>query len=141
MLAKNESQIDRAIRLIVGLVLLVVGSQLGGWLQIILYILAIIALITAATGVCWLYKLFGWNTDKTTAKPVETPAGAPTEEPMTSADKPQESAEDELAVEEPTEENSVEEKSEQLTATEPETAPTGEPAEATTASATAIKNE
>lgn len=83
MLAKNESQMDRAIRLVVGLVLLAIGYQFGGWLQIVLYVLAIYALITAAAGTCWLYKILGMNTAKgevkTTAS-VETKE-EPKEEP------------------------------------------------------------
>lgn len=67
MLTKNESQMDRAIRLIVGLVLLVVGSFVSGWPQIVLYILAIAALVTAATGFCWLYKLLNFSSLKEAA--------------------------------------------------------------------------
>lgn len=78
MLAKNESQMDRAIRLIVGLVLLVVGTLMGGWLQIVLYILALGALLTSATGTCYLYKLLGIDTNKTKA-----PSEPKTEEPKT----------------------------------------------------------
>ncbi len=116
MLAKNESQMDRAVRLIVGLVLLVAGSQLSGWLQIVLYILAIIALLTAATGTCALYKLFGINTNKAKAE------GEPkAEEPKTmNAVKPEtDSAEAELEVEEPAEEETMsEEPAEEETKTE-----------------------
>jgi cytoskeletal protein RodZ len=120
MLAKNESQMDRAIRLIVGLVLLVAGTLMGGWLQIVLYILALVALLTAATGTCYLYKLLGIDTNKTKA-----PSEPKTEEPKTmEAVKPEESVEEteepeaepvkseeeaELEVEEPAEEPAEEE--------------------------------
>ena len=71
MIKKNESQMDRAIRLLIGLVLLFAGYQVGGWLMIVFYVLGIIALLTAATGVCFLYKIFGLDTAKSEAK-VET---------------------------------------------------------------------
>lgn len=112
MLAKNESQMDRAIRLVVGLVLLAVGYQIGGWLQIVLWILAIIALITAATGTCYLYKILGMNTAE---GEVTKPAEAKTEEPKTMAavePEEEEEAEEEMPVEE-TKEETVEEEPEE----------------------------
>jgi hypothetical protein len=111
MLAKNESQLDRAIRLIVGLVLLIIGSYVSGWLQWVLWILAIYALLTAALGACGLYKIFGWNTNK--AKVAREPK---TEEAPTAAVEPEAKTEEmnqptpaaeeeaELKVDEPVEE-------------------------------------
>lgn len=125
MLAKNESQMDRAIRLVVGLVLLIVGYSLGGgWLQIVLYVLAIIALITSATGTCWLYQIFGMNTAKGEIKTADSAEGyvVPKEEPKTmAAVEPEEESsdletmEDEEAEEEiPAEETKEEEVTEEV---------------------------
>jgi len=75
MLGKNESIADRIIRLVVGLILLALAIWLvTGWLQIVLYILAIIALITAATGWCLVYKLCGCGTMKKDAAAPAAPA-------------------------------------------------------------------
>ena len=61
---KNESNIDRIIRAIVGVILITVGYSVSGYLSIVLYIVGIIALFTAITGFCLLYKLFGFSTKK-----------------------------------------------------------------------------
>lgn len=57
---KNEGKIDRIIRVIIGVVFIVLGYMYSPWL----YIIAAIALVTAATGFCCAYKLFGINTKK-----------------------------------------------------------------------------
>lgn len=55
---QNVGKTDKIIRLIAGLVFLVLGYMFSSWF----YILAIISLITAATGWCGLYKVLGINT-------------------------------------------------------------------------------
>ena len=55
---KNDGMWDRCIRVVIGLVAIYLGVRFSAWW----YILAAIALITAATGSCLLYRLFGWNT-------------------------------------------------------------------------------
>jgi len=60
----NESAFDRIIRVIVGIVLLAAGLMLTGPLKWVVLVLAVIALVTAATGFCLLYKLFGLSTNK-----------------------------------------------------------------------------
>lgn len=55
---KNEGMWDRSIRVVIGLVAIYLGVRFSAWW----YILAAIALITAATGYCLVYRLFGWNT-------------------------------------------------------------------------------
>lgn len=60
----NESVLDRIIRVIVGIVLLAAGLMLTGPLKWVVLVLAVIALVTAATGFCLLYKLFGLSTNK-----------------------------------------------------------------------------
>jgi hypothetical protein len=62
---KNESSLDRIIRAVLAVVFFILGySVFTGVLSIVAYVLAIVMLITAATGFCLLYKLFGINTDK-----------------------------------------------------------------------------
>jgi uncharacterized membrane protein len=60
----NESAIDRIIRVILGIVLLAAGLMLTGPIKWVLLVLAAIALVTAATGMCLIYKIFGINTNK-----------------------------------------------------------------------------
>ena len=66
-LQKNEGPIDRLIRALIG-VILIIGAYfwLAGWLQILIFIFALISLVTAATGFCGLYSLLKINTN---AKP------------------------------------------------------------------------
>ncbi|MCX6822545.1 MAG: DUF2892 domain-containing protein [candidate division SR1 bacterium] len=60
---KNEGMSDRLIRLVIGLLLLIGGYfWLHGAGQIIVYIIAIIALVTSVTGFCALYPLLKINT-------------------------------------------------------------------------------
>ena len=58
---QNENTTDRVIRAIVGVVLIGIGwFYLGNnTLGIVLDVVGIVALFTAATGFCLLYKLFG----------------------------------------------------------------------------------
>ncbi len=65
MFGKNESDVDRIIRAVVGLLLATASFMyLSGWLQIVAYVLAVILLFTAITGFCLIYKLFGIGTLK-----------------------------------------------------------------------------
>ena len=62
----NESSVDRIIRLVVGIVALVAAfavglGSLGG---IILAVVGVVMLVTAAVGFCPLYRVFGMNTCK-----------------------------------------------------------------------------
>jgi len=61
---QNESTTDRIIRAVVGVVILVVAYMMSGALSIVMYIVAIILLVTAITGFCALYKLFDFTTKK-----------------------------------------------------------------------------
>jgi uncharacterized membrane protein len=61
---KNENSVDRIIRVVIGLILLVAGYYTSGVLSIVLYILGAVALVTGATGFCGLYKLFNLSTIK-----------------------------------------------------------------------------
>ncbi len=59
MLKRNEGTIDRALRVIAGLVLLslvFIGPQTAwGWI-------GIVPLVTGLIGSCPVYSIFGWNT-------------------------------------------------------------------------------
>jgi hypothetical protein len=62
---QNESQIDRIIRFVLGIVLAILGfTMFTGIIQIVMYALAFIALFTSITGFCLLYKLLGIKTLK-----------------------------------------------------------------------------
>ena len=60
---QNEGVIDRGVRLLIS-EFLILGAYfwVGGVLSIILYVVGIIALVTAVTGFCGLYKIIGVNT-------------------------------------------------------------------------------
>jgi uncharacterized membrane protein len=60
----NEGALDRIIRAVLGIALLAAGLLMAGPIKWVLLALAAIALITAVTGFCLLYKIFGINTNK-----------------------------------------------------------------------------
>lgn len=63
MFKVNEGLIDRIIRAILGIGLILGALFLvQGLLKIILIIVGVILIITAITGFCGLYALFGINT-------------------------------------------------------------------------------
>jgi hypothetical protein len=61
---KNEGMLDRWVRVVIGIALLIWAFALGGWLQILVAALAGIALATAGTGLCLLYMPFKIDTSK-----------------------------------------------------------------------------
>ena len=64
---KNEGILDRVLRLLIGLVLVWVGVMtLGGVFGIVLAVVGVGLLFTAATGWCALYSLLGLITAKKT---------------------------------------------------------------------------
>ena len=67
MIEKNVGGIDKTVRIILGMVLLVAGLFLkgGGLGQWVLFLLAAIAFVTAFVGLCPLNKLLGINTGHT----------------------------------------------------------------------------
>ena len=62
MFTINESNIDRAIRIFMGLFLLVVTTLLFGVWQWVVGIVATILIVTGVTGVSLLYRLMDINT-------------------------------------------------------------------------------
>lgn len=62
---RNESNQDRGIRAVLGIIALLVGlSAAGGFLRALLIIVGLVLVITAAVGFCPLYRLLGINTCK-----------------------------------------------------------------------------
>ncbi len=62
---KNESGIDRIVRVILGLVFLLVAFRFtADGLSLVFYILGVVMIVTAITGFCLFYKIFGINTSK-----------------------------------------------------------------------------
>ena len=60
---QNESQMDRIIRFVLGVILAVLGyTMFTGVIQIVMYVLAFIALFTSVTGFCLIYKVLGIST-------------------------------------------------------------------------------
>jgi uncharacterized membrane protein len=69
---RNVSNLDRWVRVGLGVVLAGAGLATGGWLALVLYVVAAVLLVTAAVAFCPLYKLLGIDTcamSKTCAQP------------------------------------------------------------------------
>ncbi len=65
----NEHLIDRMIRALLGTIAALAGYfWLWGYWQLLVYVVALTLLGTAAVGYCHLYKLVGWNTAKRKTK-------------------------------------------------------------------------
>ncbi|MBI5353928.1 MAG: DUF2892 domain-containing protein [Chloroflexi bacterium] len=62
----NESNVDRIIRVVAGIVLLYLGfgGALSGIMAVVAYVLGAILLLTGAVGFCPLYALLKLNTLK-----------------------------------------------------------------------------
>ncbi|MDK4322427.1 YgaP family membrane protein [Corynebacterium pseudodiphtheriticum] len=62
---RNESNQDRGIRAVVGIIALLIGLfAVGGFLRALLIIVGLVLVIIAAVGFCPLYRLLGINTCK-----------------------------------------------------------------------------
>lgn len=62
---KNEGVLDRCLRVVFAVALMVIGSLLvDGVLRLVLYVVALVLTFTALTGVCLLYRLLGIDTNK-----------------------------------------------------------------------------
>ena len=60
---QNESQIDRMVRFVLGIALIVLGyTMFTGVIQIVIYVLAFVALFTSVTGFCLIYKILRIST-------------------------------------------------------------------------------
>jgi uncharacterized membrane protein HdeD (DUF308 family) len=65
---KNEGMIDRVVRVILGVVLILggvyVSLSMANWLGWIAVLVGLVLLVTGAVGVCPLYKVLGISTNK-----------------------------------------------------------------------------
>ena len=62
---RNESNQDRGIRAVVGIIASLIGLfAVGGFLRALLIIVGLVLVTTAAVGFCPLYRLLGINTCK-----------------------------------------------------------------------------
>lgn len=63
---KTVGSTDKVIRIILGIILLILAfaTSVGPAGKVILIILGVVAILTALTGICPLYSLFGINTCK-----------------------------------------------------------------------------
>ncbi len=61
-MTKNENNIERLIRAIAGLILLILTIYTAGAVQIILAVIGAILLATGLVGFCPIYKVFKINT-------------------------------------------------------------------------------
>ena len=65
MIKQNESELDKKIRLIVGVIALLLAIfVLTGTFQVISIIIGVLGIFTGLTGFCLLYKLLGIKTNK-----------------------------------------------------------------------------
>ena len=80
---KNVGKIDRIIRAVVGVIFIAIGWGLlnNGWLGIVFNVLGAIALLTALTGKCYLYKLLKISTLTLGMKPPAQPSYVPPQNP------------------------------------------------------------
>ena len=65
MFSVNEGALDRSVRVVLGAVLIWLGSVSGmveGGFATAALVIGIVMVVTGITGFCGLYKLFGWNT-------------------------------------------------------------------------------
>ncbi|MDD2858638.1 MAG: DUF2892 domain-containing protein [Candidatus Nanopelagicales bacterium] len=65
-MSRNESPIDRIIRLVIAVAAVVVAFLVGPStvLGIILFVVAAVMLLTAAVGFCPIYRILGLRTNK-----------------------------------------------------------------------------
>jgi len=65
MFEVNEGVLDRIIRGIIGVALIIISILLlEGTLKIVLIVIGVIVLVTGLSGFCGLYKILGINTCK-----------------------------------------------------------------------------
>lgn len=65
MIKQNESDLDKKIRLVVGVLSLLFGAFVfTGVLRVITLVIGLLGIFTGLTGFCLLYKLFGIRTNK-----------------------------------------------------------------------------
>ncbi|MFA6995427.1 MAG: DUF2892 domain-containing protein [Patescibacteria group bacterium] len=69
MIKKNEGSLDRLLRVALAEIFFILAwFWFGGVMQIILYVLGLMMIVTAGMGFCGLYKIFGFSTNKNEKK-------------------------------------------------------------------------
>lgn len=65
-LEKNEGDMDRAARVVIGVVLVALAylKFVSAPIDLVLYVVGAVLVLTGITGFCAIYKLFGINTAK-----------------------------------------------------------------------------
>ncbi|MDP1620649.1 MAG: DUF2892 domain-containing protein [Candidatus Moranbacteria bacterium] len=64
-MVKNESGVDRIIRAVAGIALVAAAFLLeANGFTVALYVVGIVLIVTAMTGFCLLYKIFGIDTNR-----------------------------------------------------------------------------
>ena len=63
-MTKNEGTIDRVVRIVIAAVAFAIAAAVGFSTagDIVLAVVGIVMLVTAAVGFCPIYKVFGFNT-------------------------------------------------------------------------------
>jgi len=61
-LVRNESNIDRIIRVVIGIVAIVAGAAIGGVGLAVGVVVGLIMLVTATVGFCPIYSALGLST-------------------------------------------------------------------------------
>lgn len=64
-ISRNESDLDRILRLIIGIcfiMLSLLNNTFDNSIRILLFILALMLVFTSLTGFCGIYRLFGFST-------------------------------------------------------------------------------
>ena len=62
MFTRNEGSLDRTFRIVLGLLLILAGFVSGGTWGIVLYVIALVPLLTGMIGWCPLYSFFHIDT-------------------------------------------------------------------------------
>jgi hypothetical protein len=58
----NEGALDRLLRLMLAIILVIVGWGMSGIVGTILLVVSLVLFVTTAVGICPLYSLLGINT-------------------------------------------------------------------------------
>ena len=63
-MTSNEGSMDRATRMIVGIGLMALGlsGTVVGTMGTVVGVVGVLALASGTTGVCPIYRIFGWDT-------------------------------------------------------------------------------
>lgn len=69
--SRNESDLDRVLRLIIGIsfiMLSLLNTSFDNTIRILFFVIALMLVFTSLTGFCGIYRLFGFSTCETSIK-------------------------------------------------------------------------